>query len=429
DALEALRRESPETEGFFSAHPHEPFFVKNLENVQGDERDVIFISIGYARGPDGKVAMRFGPLAVEGGERRLNVLITRAKKRCVVFSGLTADDIDLSRSAARGVAVLKDFLAFAAGGAVQAAAAQGGNGDAPLSDAIATALASSGLAVERRVGLAGLFVDVAVKDHSGDGYTLGILTDGDFYASARSARDRDRLQEAALGMMGWRLTRSWAADWLVRPEAEARRLAALAGAEVRETEATPSPTRAAGTPLATPYQPAAIAVPKETLPDAVPFARLARILADIVRAEGPMHMEAVIARALELWGIAQATTKTRAALAQALRLGAELEGLVNEGPFWRAEGSDIVVRDRSALPAEWRRAEWLPPQEIRAALLSVLDATEGGVAPEALETAAMRLLGAGEDARAAVAAQRALLVAEGRIATRGQLLVAAAIAS
>lgn len=429
DALEALRREHPETEAFFSAHPHEPFFVKNLENVQGDERDVIFISVGYARGPDGKVAMRFGPLAVEGGERRLNVLITRAKKRCVVFSGLTADDIDLSRSSARGVAVLKDFLAFAAGGAVQAATAQREDGDAALSDAIAAALAKAGLEVERRVGLAGLFVDVAVRDRSGDGFGLGILTDGDFYASARSARDRDRLQEAALGMMGWRLTRSWAADWLVRPEAEARRLAALAGAEVADTEPVASASKAALVPpLARAYQPAAIAVPKETPPEAVPFARLARILADIVRCEGPIHTEAVIGRALALWEVAKPTAKTRAALEQALRLGAELEGIVAEGPFWRSEGSEVVVRDRSALPPEWRRPAWLPPQEIRAALLAALEATESGVAAEALETAALRLLGVGEDARPAVSAQRALLAAEGRIAHRGGLVFGAATA-
>ncbi len=427
DALEALRRESPEVEPFFSAHPHEPFFVKNLENVQGDERDVMFISVGYARGPDGKVAMRFGPLAVEGGERRLNVLITRAKKRCVVFSGLTADDIDLSRSSARGVAVLKEFLAFAAGGTVQAAAAQRDTGDTALTDAIATALAKSGLEVERRVGLAGLFVDVAVRDRSGDGFGLGIVTDGEFYAAARSARDRDRLQETALGMMGWRLARSWAADWIVRPDAETRRLASLAGTSTVDMERAASASSVhLVTPLSRSYEPAVITVPKETPPEAVPFARLARILADIVRAEGPIHTEAVIARALDLWGLPQAPVTTRAVLEQALRLAAELEGLVSQGSFWQATGSTVVVRNRSALPPEWRRPTWLPPEEIRAALCTALQAAEGGVVAEALDTAALRLLGVGEDARAAVSAQRALLAAEGRIVTRGGLVFATA---
>ncbi len=426
DALDALRRQSPEAEAFFSSHPHEPFFVKNLENVQGDERDVMFISVGYARGPDGKVAMRFGPLALEGGERRLNVLITRAKKRCVVFSGLSADDIDLSRSSARGVAVLKEFLAFAAGGTMQPAAAQREDQDNALSDAIATALAKLGLEVERRVGLAGLFIDVAVRDRSGEGYSLGILTDGEFYASARSARDRDRLQEAALGMMGWQLARSWAADWLVRPEVEAQRLASLAGIDMSES----APAASAGkfplvTSVSRSYEPAAIAVPRETPPEALGFARLTRIIADIVRAEGPIHTEAVIARALELWGLAGASATTRAALEQALRLGAELEGLIAEPPFWRAIGSPVVVRNRSALPPRWRQPAWLPPEEIRAALCAALELAEGGVTPEALDTAALRLLGVGEDARAAVSAQRARLAAEGRIVVRSGMVFAA----
>jgi hypothetical protein len=423
DAVEALRRDNPDTEAFFAAHPEEPFFVKNLENVQGDERDVIFISVGYARAPDGSLAMRFGPLSADGGERRLNVLITRAKKRCVVFSGLSADDIDLARASGRGVAVLKDFLAFAAGGAVAAAEAAGED-EAALSDAIAAALESAGLAVARRVGLAGLFVDVAVKDD--EGYRLGVLTDGDFYAAARSARDRDRLQEAALARMGWRLARSWAADWLVRPEAEARRLAALAGVAAQDQPGeAPAPVPHG---LSTPYAPAVVEVPKDTPPEAMPFARLGAIAAAIVRAEGPIHTEAVIARALALWGIAAPTAKQRAALAQALRLAQELEGLVAEGEFWRAEDSAIVPRDRSALPASWRRADWLPPAEIRAALLAALEAAPGGVDPAALETAALRLLGMGEDARPAVAAQRAILAGEGRIALSAGLAVPASAA-
>jgi hypothetical protein len=413
DAVEALRRENPDTETFFAAHKEEPFFVKNLENVQGDERDVIFISVGYARAPDGSLAMRFGPLSADGGERRLNVLITRAKKRCVVFSGLVADDIDLARAQGRGVAVLKDFLAFAAGGTV--AAAREGEAEDPLSDTIAAGFEDAGLAVARRVGLAGLFVDVAVKDD--EGYRLGVLTDGDLYAAARSARDRDRLQEAALERMGWRLARSWAADWLVRPEAEAKRLASLAG--VAPTEEARAPEEAGAAPahgLSAPYVPAAVEVPKDMPPDAMPFARLGGIAAAIVRAEAPIHAEAVIARALELWGIAAPTAKQRAVIAQALRLARELEGLVEEGGFWRGEESTIVPRDRATLPAPWRRPDWVPPAEIRAALLAALEAAPGGVDPAALETAALRLLGLDEDARPAVAAQRARLTGEGTIA-------------
>ena len=111
--VELLRRQDPSCEEFFSYPPHEPFFVKNLENVQGDERDVIFISIGYGRTEEGYLAMSFGPLNRTGGERRLNVLISRARKRCEVFTTLCADDIDLSKTSSVGVAALKTFLNYA----------------------------------------------------------------------------------------------------------------------------------------------------------------------------------------------------------------------------------------------------------------------------------------------------------------------------
>ena len=113
DELELLRKENPDTEEFFSRGTSEPFFVKNLENIQGDERDVIFISLGYGRTKEGFLSMSFGPLNSEGGERRLNVLISRAKLRCEVFASITGDDVDLSRSKGRGVAALKMFLSFA----------------------------------------------------------------------------------------------------------------------------------------------------------------------------------------------------------------------------------------------------------------------------------------------------------------------------
>jgi hypothetical protein len=423
DALEAKRRADPSVEPFFAAHPDEPFFVKNLENVQGDERDAIFISIGYARAPDGRLAMRFGPLSAAGGERRLNVLITRAKKRSIVFSSLSAEDIDLTRAPGRGPAVLKRFLAYAAG--AEGVAATEGTDDAALSDAIAGALEAAGLSVARRVGLAGLFVDVAVRDPKTEGYSLGILTDGAFYASARSARDRDRLQENALAMMGWRLTRSWAADWLVRPDAEAARLAALAGAtQARPEHAAPRTSPLPG--LSRPYAVASPAVPRETPLEATPFARLGAVIEEIVRVEGPVHTEAVIARAAALWGLDQPSAKERAAVLQALRLGRELSGLIEEGEFWRTEETEVAVRDRSALPDAWRRADWIAPAELRAALLAALSAGGGAVAREAAIAGAARLLGLPPSAHAALAAQLALLEGEGVVRETAGLLAAAA---
>ncbi len=152
DELERLRRQDPSCEAFFNYHPEEPFFVKNLENVQGDERDVIFISVGYGRDAYGKVAMNFGPLTTDGGERRLNVLITRAKLRCHVFTNLRASDIDLNRTSSRGVRALKTFLAYAETGVLEDALGESGREiDSPFQKAVASKLRSLGYDIREEV--------------------------------------------------------------------------------------------------------------------------------------------------------------------------------------------------------------------------------------------------------------------------------------
>jgi very-short-patch-repair endonuclease len=208
DELELLRREQPDLESFFHAHPHEPFFVKNLENVQGDEREVIFISVGYGPDTSGYIAMNFGPLSNEGGERRLNVLISRAKRRCVVFSSLRADDIDLARVTGQGVRCLKAFLQFAETGRLAVAERTVREEDSPFEEAVRRAVESLGYEVHPQVGVAGFFVDFGVLDPAKRGrYLLGIECDGAAYHSSRSARDRDRLRQAVLEDHGWIIQR------------------------------------------------------------------------------------------------------------------------------------------------------------------------------------------------------------------------------
>jgi very-short-patch-repair endonuclease len=224
DQLELLRRKDPSCESFFAAHPFEPFFVKNLENVQGDERDVIFISIGYGRTAQGYLSMSFGPLNLDGGERRLNVLITRARRSCQVFTNLTADDIDLARSNARGVRALKTFLQYAHSGRLDVPEATGREPDSPFEESVLSTLRSVGYQVETQVGSAGFFIDLAVIDPETPGrYLLGIECDGATYHSARSARDRDRLRQEVLEGLGWRIHRIWSTDWFRNPEKELKR--------------------------------------------------------------------------------------------------------------------------------------------------------------------------------------------------------------
>ena len=414
DAVEKLRRENPDTEAFFGAHEHEPFFVKNLENVQGDERDSILISVGYARDASGKVAMRFGPLSADGGERRLNVLITRAKKRCIVFSGLTADDIDLDRAAGRGVAALKTFLRFAAQQG-EARRAEGEQAVAPLARVIADEIRATGKEAAARIGIAGLYLDVAARE--GTDFVLGVEADAGDWASVRAARDRERGRPAALTMMGWKLHRAWSLAWLQRPEAERARLRAALGVAAPEaaevTVAGPDPG------LALPYAEAVLEVPKDSAIPAVPFAKLSEILAAIIRAEQPVHADAVFERVRILWGAAKLEAADRAALQQALRLAGQLQGVAEQGGFWRAEDApEPVARDRRAAAPHLKRAAMVAPAEIEAACHVLLGAAAVATEEE-LAAGVVRLLGLDAQAGPAIAARIAALVGAGRVALRG----------
>ena len=176
-----------------------PSSSRTWRNVQGDERDVILISVGYGKLSSGLLRMNFGPLNKDGGERRLNVLITRAKRRCVVYSNFVAADVDLRRSKARGIQALKTFLKYADTGVLDVPRASGREADSPFEEAVAAALRARGHDIEHQVGSAGFFIDLAVVDPDRPGrYMLGIECDGAMYHSARSARDRDRLRQQVL---------------------------------------------------------------------------------------------------------------------------------------------------------------------------------------------------------------------------------------
>ena len=220
DLFEQRREQDPSHEDFFSDENEEPFFVKNLENVQGDERDVILFSIGYAPDSEGKFAMNFGPLNRAGGERRLNVAVTRAKEQVVVFSSIHGSQIDLSRTSAVGAAHLQAFLDFAEKGVAPVPASSGANADA-FPKAVAAVLRDHGWQVDEHVGASGYRIDLAVRRKDGDGYLLAIECDGPSYAAQRTTRDRDELRASVLKSLGWHVTRVWSVDWaLDRKRAE-----------------------------------------------------------------------------------------------------------------------------------------------------------------------------------------------------------------
>ena len=228
DLFDARREKDSSLEALFAENAAEPFFVKNLENVQGDERDVILFSVGYAADADGKLAMNFGPLNRDGGERRLNVAVTRAKEQIVVFSSIHGSQIDLARTQAVGAAHLRSFLEFAEKGADAAPQAEpADNGEFPKT--VAAFLRGRGYTVDERVGTGACRIDLAVKKPGSDAYLLAIECDGPSYARQLTVRDRDALRPSVLKSLGWRLVRLWSVDWaLERARAERELLALLA---------------------------------------------------------------------------------------------------------------------------------------------------------------------------------------------------------
>ncbi len=423
--LDRLWQTEPDVREFLTDPREEPFFVKNLENLQGDERDVIFISVGYGPDSEGTTSMNFGPLSREGGERRLNVLISRARSRCEVFSSLRGSDIDLERARSQGARALKVFLDYAEHGRLAGDLPTSRDFETPFEEDVALALSQAGYRVASQVGLAGFFIDLGVVDPQRRGrYLLGIECDGATYHLCRSARERDRLRPAVLEARGWSLHHIWSTDWFQRRDHELRRLLEavedakrmaahparspdieLAGTDDGSREvlelATPDWS---STPLIGPgaFGPEPLTVDQETAPRAAPWSasiesepyiessfevghtwmeiheaptgELADIVAEVVRIEGPIHAAEIARRVTSLCGRPKTGPRIQEAVSSAIEQAARVGRIQSDEDFFTAPGqARRIVRDRSNVSsASLTLPEMLPPAEIRAGIVSVL---------------------------------------------------------
>jgi len=214
EEVELYLRKHPELEKYFSSDMDEHFFVKNLETIQGDERDVIFISVGYGKDENGYLSLNFGPLNREGGERRLNVLITRAREKCVVFSNFRYTEMELNENAAFGLRALKSFLKYSETKRLESTYQSEKNDETIFEDSLFQFLKAHNYDVHKQVGCAGFRIDLAVLDPLDNGrYLLGIECDGESYHSSPVSRDRDRLRQQILEGLGWHIYRVWSTDW------------------------------------------------------------------------------------------------------------------------------------------------------------------------------------------------------------------------
>lgn len=197
----------------------EPVFVKNLENVQGDERDTMMISMTYGQDQNGKVRQQFGPINGADGWRRLNVLFTRARRRVEVFSSMKYSDVIVDERSARGRVALRDYLQFAETGQIASVTYTGKGPDSAFEETVARRLSSYGYEVVPQVGVAGFFIDIGVKDPDNPGdFVVGIECDGAAFHSGKSVRDRDRLRQGMLEDLGWTIVRVWSTDWYFDPD-------------------------------------------------------------------------------------------------------------------------------------------------------------------------------------------------------------------
>ncbi|MCD8145848.1 MAG: AAA domain-containing protein [Clostridiales bacterium] len=244
DKLLSKRRQStPEKEFLFKRIEKESFFIKNLETVQGDERDTIIFSVAYGIDAQGRLLHNFGPLNRVGGERRLNVAVTRAKCNVQLVSSMHHTDIDLTRTSAEGAKPLREYLDFAENGTIALERSIEVNRfeqfDSDFELEVCDFLRSNGFSVDTQVGCSGFRIDLGLKLPNSSDYVLAIECDGATYHSSKNARDRDRLRQEILERMGWKFYRIWSTDWFRNKAVEKQRL--LEAAE----EAVQSPAHTA----------------------------------------------------------------------------------------------------------------------------------------------------------------------------------------
>jgi very-short-patch-repair endonuclease len=455
DELEQRRRQDPTLEPFFAERETGTFFVKNLENVQGDERDVIFISVTYAKGPDGRLRYNFGPLNTQNGWRRLNVLITRSRRLMRVFSSIHGDDINPAATPSLGAKLLHDFLNYAERGRLDSTIAnQAAATESPFELDVLHALTARGASLVPQVGVSGYRIDFGVQDPAAPGrFVCGLECDGVAYHASPTARDRDRLRQQVLEARGWTIYRVWSTDWFKDRPGQIERLlgqietarrhasqvaatqaAAEAEAQARRQQAESAAAEAAVAALISPSKIMAAPAPSHTNGDyqrpAAPAYRLApgegrytsdiltaplsqvqKAVTQVVEIEAPLHVTDLLTRVAGMWGV-RAGARIRARVMDALE--ASQPQVTVQGEFVTQPGATVAVRSRANAHIPPER---VAPEEYRLAILSVLGAGQGFSRAD-LSNEVRALLGYGratEPLHQAVEAQVTGLLAEGRL--------------
>ena len=386
------------------------------------------------------------------GVQRLNVLISRAKSRCEVYASITDEDIDTERARSRGVFALKLFLHYARTGRLDMSkSASSAEQSSVFIAQLATALRDRGYLLHEQVGIAGCFIDLAVLSPDLPGrYILGIECDGPGYRSARSARDRDRLRRSVLEDHAWILYRVWSLDWLHRPVEQMELLEAAiqrAALQLKErlmeeqvanlhlelitveredvTEMGLRATSPRGRAFVA-YVEAAESRPSVLELHETPTSLLAELVERIVAAEGPLHVEELVVRVRGAWGLQRAGQRIQTAVEKAVAVAKNKGRIERKGDFLQAPGALVVPRDRSKVASpSLRRLEMLPPDEVDAAVVSVLRESFGATQDELVQTCSRNFgyAATSTQLRSTISRRIADLTQQGSIILKGKLLV------
>lgn len=419
EVLELERRRDPVLDAFLREGRREDVFVKNIENVQGDERDVILISVGYGpQEPNGRLAsMQFGPVNGEGGERRLNVLFSRARVRCEVFASFEPGDIDPTRTKREGPRVFKRFLDFAKSRLIAERSVTGQDADSPFEEDVSAVIRQLGYTPDPQVGTAGFRIDIGVRHPERPGeYLVAVECDGAAYHSALWARERDRLRQEILENLGWRFHRIWSTDWFYHREREIQRLSealerartylgsgSIRGANSGSAGAPPNSSEEPTEFLeidhlaltAAPYVRAELSANSAVEPHEAPISQLSSLVRKIVDIEGPLHVDELGRRISAAFGKARTGNRIVEATTRALRHALDTHSALRQvGSFVMTveQAEKPPVRDRSNETGSLLRASNLPPSEIRAAAAQIRSES-GETSQDELVVAIARLLG------------------------------------
>ena len=377
-----------EYEDFFDQTKDEPFFVKNLENVQGDERDTIFFSICYAKNAQGRMYQRFGPLSAAGGERRLNVAITRAKHNVKLIGSIQPSDIIVKEETGAGVRLLQEYITYAMRSSAHIP--QGietlQTGES-FADDVAAYIAGLGYQLRRNIGESECKIDIGIVNPNDEAeYIAGIECDGPHYHFTRTAHDRDVLRRSVLKSKGWNLHHVWALSWFMKPEEEKNRLkafleAAMTGAleEMRMQEDVPDEddfttvTDTSGEIRSLQFEPYQTADPTAAeFPEYCGYwERLCVQIASVLDVEQPIHKKELYKRMCPVFGALKVTPTMKTAIECCL--DEHMQGEVSEkNEFLYLTGTESFVPRRPADGAEPREIEMIAPEEIRAGICLIL---------------------------------------------------------